>query len=460
MRGRLTEQLQLDTSQRVTIREFRQQIPFDLIGILSMAGAITWMTVSFAPHVSSDRLLTFAGLIAFLLMLWIASFRSRTTHRLSESDYLDLAQFRSIAMAVAINAAIAVSVWILLPAAPPELVDAQIVFYVWYMLTFALVANEAVGKARHALWMVTGSLTFYLMLHPPHGGRVIALVILTMGISTSLAQQMVRRSAVRAMTAYEEAEVAKQRLQVAVVEVSAQRDARARFMASVSHDLQQPLLAAQMLFDLACDPNDPKARALAADGRAAFSSVRGLLEQMLDFMRLTAGVGSIALVDCSVDEGLTALRTRYAHRDLGSAEMKWVSSSLSIAVNLDHFHRVLGNLIENAISHSGARRILIGATRSADCVRIHVIDDGCGVPTELRATLFEPYVRGIPKVGAAPGFGLGLASSATLAEALGGTLALVPTSKRGSHFVVELPRTKRTKPALLESKESQLCTAV
>lgn len=450
----------MDTTQRVIIREFRQQIPYDLIGILSLASAFTWMTVSFAPYVSRDRLWTLVGLIAFLLIVWVASIRTRHTENLSESAYLKLAQFRSVAMAVVLNAVVAVSVWIILPVAPSELVDAQIVFYVWYMLTFALVANEAVGKARNSLWMLTGSLTFYLTLHPPHGGRVVAFVILAMGISTSLVQQLVRRSSVRAMTAYEEAEVAKRQLEIAVIEVSAQRDARARFMASVSHDLQQPLLAAQMLFDLACDPADQKSRALAADGRAAFSSVRGLLEQMLDFMRLSAGVGSIALVDCTVDEALAALRKRFEHRDLGSVDLRWVGSSLPIAVDLDHFHRAVGNLIENAIRHSGARRILVGATRMADRVRVHVMDDGCGVPAELRATLFEPYVRGASTVGGAQGFGLGLASSAALAESLGGSLALIPTPGRGSHFQVELPRARRTRPTLVEPAESQLCDAV
>jgi signal transduction histidine kinase len=68
-------------------------------------------------------------------------------------------------------------------------------------------------------------------------------------------------------------------------------------------------------------------------------------------------------------------------------------------------------------------------------VRITVADDGPGVPAELAAKLFEPFVTARPG-----GSGLGLALARRVAERHGGTLALESTpGERGARFSMYLP---------------------
>jgi signal transduction histidine kinase len=67
-------------------------------------------------------------------------------------------------------------------------------------------------------------------------------------------------------------------------------------------------------------------------------------------------------------------------------------------------------------------------------VRLHVQDDGDGVPPDVRARIFEPLFTTKTR-----GIGLGLAVSRSLAEANGGTLTL-DESERGARFTVSLPR--------------------
>ena len=63
-------------------------------------------------------------------------------------------------------------------------------------------------------------------------------------------------------------------------------------------------------------------------------------------------------------------------------------------------------------------------------------DDGPGVPPQMRARLFDRFTR----AGEAPGFGVGLALAAWVAEAQGGGLELLPnTEPGGTRLCLTLP---------------------
>jgi len=98
--------------------------------------------------------------------------------------------------------------------------------------------------------------------------------------------------------------------------------------------------------------------------------------------------------------------------------------------------QILFNLLINAIQALEGRTgtVRVGASASDTHVRIHVEDDGIGVPENVRARIFEPLFT-----TKARGIGLGLAVSRSLAEANGGTLTLEP-SEQGARFTLTLPR--------------------
>lgn len=92
----------------------------------------------------------------------------------------------------------------------------------------------------------------------------------------------------------------------------------------------------------------------------------------------------------------------------------------------DRLQQVLLNLARNAIE-AGARTLLlrtraehgvrVGERMLRSALRIDVVDDGPGVPAQLRETLFEPLVS-----GRSDGTGLGLALSREIAREHGGEL--------------------------------------
>src|SRR5262249_9816081 len=96
--------------------------------------------------------------------------------------------------------------------------------------------------------------------------------------------------------------------------------------------------------------------------------------------------------------------------------------------------RALDNLLLNALQHvPEGGRVHMTAALDGERLRLTVSDDGPGVPEEVRAHLFEPFVttRG-------GGAGLGLAIVREIVEAHGGAVRLVPSAS-GAVFEMELP---------------------
>ena len=103
------------------------------------------------------------------------------------------------------------------------------------------------------------------------------------------------------------------------------------------------------------------------------------------------------------------------------------------------------NLVLNAIQAcepGGEVRVGVAAEPSgaAEVARIDVIDNGPGVPSEVRESLFDPFVTTKTR-----GTGLGLAISQQIIEDHEGSISC-DFLERGTHFCIELPRLTTNRP--------------
>jgi signal transduction histidine kinase len=102
-------------------------------------------------------------------------------------------------------------------------------------------------------------------------------------------------------------------------------------------------------------------------------------------------------------------------------------------------NQVWTNLIDNAIDAvEGDGNIKVRTSRENDRVLIEVVDDGPGIPEEVRDRVFEPFFT-TKDVGEGTGLGLDI-SYRVVVEDLGGDISVL-SEPGDTHFQVRLPIT-------------------
>jgi two-component system, OmpR family, sensor kinase len=105
----------------------------------------------------------------------------------------------------------------------------------------------------------------------------------------------------------------------------------------------------------------------------------------------------------------------------------------------DDLQRVATNLIENALRHTPPGTHVTASTRALPDggAELVVADDGPGIASDVRATLFQRFVRGTGDRGGS--FGLGLAIVEAVTHAHGGEITVDESPHGGARFTVTLP---------------------
>ncbi len=215
-------------------------------------------------------------------------------------------------------------------------------------------------------------------------------------------------------------------------EAVTQREQSLRLMlAGVAHEIRNPLggieLHAGLLEKDAPAELKPRVQTIRAEVRR----LENLVRDFLDYARPRASQAQNVSVRTLIDELHELLQPQFPR-------IVWrIQSPEHIAVHADaeQLRRMLLNLMRNAIeamNETGALQIAL-STRAHE-VEIEVIDNGPGVPAELREKIFDPFFT-----TRAQGSGLGLALVRQWAEQNRGTIRLL-SAQAGAHFQLALPK--------------------
>jgi signal transduction histidine kinase len=179
------------------------------------------------------------------------------------------------------------------------------------------------------------------------------------------------------------------------------------------------------------------------DWRAAAKASRDLRHLSAEITDILSSLETGEGVDLDTAELLDALRTR--HEPLAQTRGVALHCMAGEAASVDGRQSqlvllVLSNLLRNAIEATpSGGRVALRVDADAAGTRWRVIDNGPGVPDEIRAHLFRPGRSTKPDGG-----GIGLAISAQIAAHLSARLELLSTGPDGSVFQLLVPSPANT----------------
>jgi signal transduction histidine kinase len=242
-------------------------------------------------------------------------------------------------------------------------------------------------------------------------------------------------------------------------------ESRARLVRGFTHDVKNPLGAADGYLELLedgiiADVTDPQ-REIIGKVRRSIRSALELIAHLLDIARAEAGQLEIRKRPTRVADEVREVTDAF----LAQARAKRLEMNLALESELpviqtdpDRLRQVVGNLISNAVKytpsggHVQVRTCLAPAPATPDEreIEISVSDDGPGIADDKLPLLFTEFTRFDPR--AAEGAGIGLAISKKIAQALGGDIIVKTEVGRGSSFILQLPLPRPEMADVTDSK--------
>jgi len=218
---------------------------------------------------------------------------------------------------------------------------------------------------------------------------------------------------------------------------------RAGFVSSVSHELRTPVAQIRLFLEtLRLGRTNTAAQREWALSHIDRESRRlaYLVENVLRFETLDAYHHT---TDEAIDPATEVERIVAEFRPLAESRGVAIEVDASPAppvfVPPDVLRHILVNLLDNAVKY-GPSEQTVRVSLSADEARITIAvqDEGPGVSTGERETIWRPFTRG-SAAGASGGSGIGLTIVRELARAYGGSARAESAGVRGTRFIVTLP---------------------
>lgn len=166
-------------------------------------------------------------------------------------------------------------------------------------------------------------------------------------------------------------------------------------------------------------------------------SLRDLVNEFSKFSRLPAIEPKISDINAVIEAVCDFFRSSYPTVTFDTALLGPVPQFF---IDKEQMNRAFVNLVTNAVEALPAddRRGLIQFRseylRVLDTVRIEIIDNGCGIPANLRERVLEPYYSTKDT-----GTGLGLAIVNQIITDHGGYLRIEANEPAGTKMIIELP---------------------
>jgi two-component system sensor histidine kinase QseC len=219
-------------------------------------------------------------------------------------------------------------------------------------------------------------------------------------------------------------------------------EAEEAFVASAAHELRTPLaVVTAQAYVLAKATKAEERDEAQQHMEGATSRASHLIHQLL----LLASMDMQRPAKCTTVDLAQLVRQRIASF-VPSASARNIELAVEapervmLTLEVESFHSVLENLVDNAIRYGHeSGRVIVALLPRGDAVMLSVADDGPGIAQEEHTRIFDRFYRA-ESTADVPGTGLGLAIAKQAAARMGGALQPAPgLDGRGICFTLQIP---------------------
>lgn len=258
-------------------------------------------------------------------------------------------------------------------------------------------------------------------------------------------------------------EHAQSNLSIAKREAEKANESKTKFLAAVSHNLMQPLNAAQLFASsFTSQISIEQKNILVQSIQNSLNDLENLIVTLIDISKLDAGVIQPDNEVFQLDSLFNNITNDYKKiSEVQNISFSYTPVSVNVYSDSLLLARILRNYLSNAIKHSQATHIRFYAEKHEEMVRIVVSDNGKGIAKNNLDEIYQEFKRLSTRSDSHNSLGLGLAIVDKMSKILSHNIGVDSVLGQGADFWVDVPIATdlpETKPVLTmtECSEAQV----